>query len=283
MGIKPIVVGADGSEQSLRAVGWAAREAVRRDVPLRIVSVLTLKKRTGSLTPAETPAGTTCTAAGKILADAADRAAMAAHRLTIDTSLLTGYPGLVLAGLTGQASMIVVGSRSAGGRPAITTGAVRGYLATHASCPVVIGGDETAIVHHQIIVGIRDPGACEAPLGFAFEEASLRAARLVAVQAWYWFRPAGTQRGVMDSGQISADALTRLFLLLESWREKYPDVEVGEEILHARAGRALADASSAADLLVLGRQGGRGNLDSPAGPVTRAVLHYAHGPVAIVG
>lgn len=32
-----IVVGTDGSEESLRAVEWAAQEARRRGVPLRIV------------------------------------------------------------------------------------------------------------------------------------------------------------------------------------------------------------------------------------------------------
>ena len=36
-----IVVGVDGSKQSLRAVDWAADEAVRRNVPLRILYVVT--------------------------------------------------------------------------------------------------------------------------------------------------------------------------------------------------------------------------------------------------
>ena len=36
---RPIVVGADGSEESLRAVDWATSEAARRAVPLRIVTV----------------------------------------------------------------------------------------------------------------------------------------------------------------------------------------------------------------------------------------------------
>ena len=38
MAAKPIVAGTDGSEESLRAVDWAAREAVLRGAPLRIVS-----------------------------------------------------------------------------------------------------------------------------------------------------------------------------------------------------------------------------------------------------
>ena len=35
----PIIVGTDGSEPSLRAVDWAAREAAARGLPLRMVSV----------------------------------------------------------------------------------------------------------------------------------------------------------------------------------------------------------------------------------------------------
>ena len=38
MAAKPIVAGTDGSEESLRAVGSAAREAALRGAPLRIVS-----------------------------------------------------------------------------------------------------------------------------------------------------------------------------------------------------------------------------------------------------
>ena len=39
MSARPIVVGTDGSEESLRAVDWATGEAARRAVPLRIVTV----------------------------------------------------------------------------------------------------------------------------------------------------------------------------------------------------------------------------------------------------
>ena len=45
MAAKPIVAGTDGSEESLRAVDWAAREAVLRGAPLRIVSAAALLPR----------------------------------------------------------------------------------------------------------------------------------------------------------------------------------------------------------------------------------------------
>ena len=45
MASKPIVAGTDGSEESLRAVDWAAREAVLRGAPLRIVAAAALPPR----------------------------------------------------------------------------------------------------------------------------------------------------------------------------------------------------------------------------------------------
>jgi nucleotide-binding universal stress UspA family protein len=42
MAAKPIVVGTDGSEESLRAADWAADEATLNAVPLRIVSAALL-------------------------------------------------------------------------------------------------------------------------------------------------------------------------------------------------------------------------------------------------
>jgi nucleotide-binding universal stress UspA family protein len=48
MAPKPIVTGTDGSEESLRAVDWAAREAALRGAPLRIVAAPALLPRMAS-------------------------------------------------------------------------------------------------------------------------------------------------------------------------------------------------------------------------------------------
>ena len=73
----------------------------------------------------------------------------------------------------------------------------------------------------------------------------------------------------------------RLEDMLHAWQEKYPGVETSTEIMHAHPGRLLAGASARADLVVLGRSGG-GTDGSSVGTVTHAVLHHAHGPVAVV-
>lgn len=282
MAIKPIVVGTDGSEPSLRAVDWAAREAVLRDVPLRIVSVCAIEPRINWVTPPGSIRGTLCETAGKALQEAGGRADTVAHGLTIDTSLLVGEPAPVLADTAGNTLMLVVGSAGMSGPGTTSFGSVSRYAAAHAPGTVVIHRDE-ARVQHRIVVGIRDVDDSEAALDFAFDEACHRGAHLLAVQAWYWMRPAGANGSAVTSKRVSTEAFARLARLLEPWQEKYPGVEAGAEVIHARPGRALAEITASADLLVLGRHRGHlASTDSPLGPVTHAVLGHAHGPVALV-
>src|SRR5579871_6366173 len=76
MTTQPIVAGVDGSEESLRAAEWAAREATARKTALRIVSAPALPPRM-SPDPAgrETVAGVIHLATRDALARAAERAA----------------------------------------------------------------------------------------------------------------------------------------------------------------------------------------------------------------
>jgi nucleotide-binding universal stress UspA family protein len=281
MAIKPIVVGTDGSKPSLRAVDWAAREAVLHDVPLRIVSVCTIEPRTNWLIPPRSGCGSLCETAVRALQEAGDRADMAAHGLTIDTSLLVGEPAPVLADAAANTLMLVVGSGGTSGLDTTALGSVTRYAAAHAPCTVVIHRDE-APARHRVVVGIRDVNDSDAALDFAFDEASHRGAHLLAVQAWYGSRPAG-EGSVIKPKRASSGAFLRLARLLEPWQEKYPEVEAGAEVIHARPRHALTEITASADLLVLGRHAGRlASTDSPLGPITLALLEHAHAPIAIV-
>jgi nucleotide-binding universal stress UspA family protein len=288
MTVKPIIAGTDGSEESLRAVEWAAREAVLRKAALRIVSVPLLPPR---MTPdpagREAVAGIITRTARHALANGMERASQLEPGLTVDTELVeSGSPARALLDHAADAAMIVLGSRGAGGLSAMVLGSVSRYLATHAPCPVVIAREETMAVHREIAVGVRDPGNAAAALGFAFEEAAIRKARLLVVHAWFWFLPGvqpaevltGAQRAAFDPREVSAGAATALEDMLAPWREKYPGVQTGWEVVHAQPARVLASESARADLVVLGRQ-----QDGPAvGSVTHAVLSHAHGPVVTV-
>jgi nucleotide-binding universal stress UspA family protein len=273
MACRPILVGASGSEQSLCAVNWAAREAALRSVPLRIVSVIPAGPGAHWPTAGGARPASLRHAATESLIDAAISASWSVPELTIDTALLTGDPGPVLADLGRRASMLVAGSR-------VASGPVSRYLSAHAPCPVVLHRDPAAPAQ-QVVVGVREPSGSEAPLAFAFDEASHRGAHLLVMQAWHWLPPSGNS--TLTPAQLSAQALIRLHQLLEPWQEKYPGMEVGEEIIHGHPGRVLASLTATADLLVLGRHAHPvGGTDAALGSVSQAVLGHAHGPVAIV-
>ena len=290
---KPIVAGTDGSGDSLRAVEWAAREAALRRAPLLVVSVPALSPRMSWHQPSGKPDAVT--EAGHesyacALAAAAERASELEPELAIQTRLLFGPPAPTLAETTTDASMLVVGSRGAGLFSALVLGSASRYAATHGRCPVVVERQRPAYPKGEIVVGVGDLDQTDAALRFAFEEADLRGARLVVMHAWSCFvpdagtgsHPDGPERAVNHSGHhLYHGMAARLEDLLAGWREKYPAVETGTEIMHAHPGHLLAQASEHADLVVLGRQpsptGGSG-----AGSVIHAVLHHARGPVAVV-
>ena len=272
MAMKPIIVGTDGSQESLRAAEWAAREAALRGAPLRIVAIPVLPPRmTPNPATPDTVAGLIEHSTSRALAAAAQQAAALEPDLAIETQLLEGAPADVLVAAGQDASMLVLGSRGAGGFSALILGSVSRYVATHAPVPVVVAREEITAEHREIVVGVRDPAHAAAALGFAFEEAALRKARLLAVHAWSWSVPGHTE--------VAAEENTRLESAMNAWREKFPDVEARWEVMHAHPGRVLAGSSARADLVVLGRHAPG---DSHVRGVTHAVLSHAHGPVVSV-
>jgi nucleotide-binding universal stress UspA family protein len=275
MATKPVIAGADGSQESLRAVEWAAREAVLRGTSLRIVTIAVLPRRMAPnpATP-DTVAGTIEHSMSQALAAAAQRAAAVAPALSVDTQLMDGSPDEVLIGIAPDASMLVLGSRGSGGFSALILGSVSRYVATNAPVPVVVAREETTAADREIVVGVRDPGQAAAALEFGFQEAALRQARLLAVHA----RP-GSFSGRRED---QAEESSRLESAVTTWREKFPEVEARSEVMHAHPGRVLAGSSARADLVVLGRHGPGEPHTRGVGSVTHAVLSHAHGPVVSV-
>ena len=118
MASKPIVAATDGSEESLRAVDWAAREAALRGAPLRIVSAAAVLPRMASrVDTSEEYADVTDVLLkdrDQTLAAAAERAAKAAPGLLIDTDQLSGAAAQAITDSGSGALMLVVGSRGRG-------------------------------------------------------------------------------------------------------------------------------------------------------------------------
>jgi nucleotide-binding universal stress UspA family protein len=284
-----IMAGTDGSDRSLQAVEWAAREAALRGAMLRIVSVPALAPlMSWQRAPHGTPdvvARVLRDSCEQALASAVARAAEVEPGLSVATARLSGRPAEALADAAADAEMLVVGSRGTGGFAALVLGSVSRYVATTAQAPVVVAREENVPAHHEVVVGLQDLDQ-PAAIGFAFEEAMLRKAKLRAVHAWASFLPemrlTPSERPGADAREVTAEAAGWLADLLTFWRERYPKVEVIEDALHAQPGRALAGASAGADLVVLGRSDPEDSGCMRTGAVIHAVLHHAHCPVAIV-
>ncbi len=279
MATRPVVAGVDGSEQSLQAVEWAAMEAKRHGLPLRIVSAPALLPRVHSYH--ESPAAVSNALRGisaRALAAALTRSEEVAPGLYLSTELLSGSPAMAVAECGAEAAMLVVGARGAGGFTAMVLGSVSRYVASRAECPVVVVREEAMAVHREIAVGVRDPQGTTEALAFAFEEAAMRHADLVAVHAWSRLPSSVSLRAETET----AAAESRLTAALDRWRDKYPDVRVRQDVIHGHPARVLASYSARADLVVIGRHRHPDGGGPGIGSIQHAVLDHAHGPVAVV-
>jgi nucleotide-binding universal stress UspA family protein len=286
MSAKPIVAATDGSEESLRAVDWAAREAVLRGAPLRIVSAAAQVHRLrgghemsgGGDDPV---AATVRQYRDQALVTATERAAQTAPGLLIDADKLDGLPGEAVTEAGSGALMLVVGSRGSGAFAALVLGSVSRYAAIHAACPVVVVREAPESARRQVGIGIGDLEN-SASLTFAFEEATLRKASLIAIHSWHFadsdISRAGSAFTEPERRVAETETAQRLEQLLDNWRAKYPDVAVSQDVVHGHPGRALAGLSARADLVVLGRRAAHHG----PGSVVHAVLSHAHGPVVTV-
>ena len=285
MSAKPIVAATDGSAESMRAVDWAVREATLRGAPLRIVSAAALLPRMiggHAMSGHDAEGDARRIKRDQALAAAAERAAKSAPGLLIDADAVDGRPGEAVTNSGSGALMLVVGSRGTGEFAAMILGSVSRHAATHASCPVVVVRAAAEPERRLVGIGI-DEEENPAALAFAFEEAALRQASLIAIHSWHTPDADLSRAGPIFSEEpirhgAETEAANRLGELLDKWQARYPGVTVSQDVVHGHPGRALVGLSARADLVVLGRRAGH---HGPAS-VTHAVLSHAHGPVVTV-
>lgn len=285
---RPITAGIDGTEESLAALGWAAREAVRRDLPLRVVHAWRFEAGgavdTGDRATQE-----------QWVRDAVGEAARAVRErhaeLAVTTDVLEGDPVETLTAVAAEAEMLVLGSRGHGRIMGFLVGSVGQQVIVGAGRPIVFvrAGDKASseVAGHEIVVGQQgDPEDSAAALGFAFETAARRGATVRAVRAWalppvFAYSPASLQL-LDEAGGLEPYEQKSLAAALAPWRERYPDVHVVEHVEMGSAGQVLLSVSGTAQLMVVGRRARRTAVGTRIGSVAYGVLHHADCPVAVV-
>jgi nucleotide-binding universal stress UspA family protein len=130
--VEAIVVGVEGSPDSLRALDWAAEAARLRSAPLRIVHAYHVAGGPGT-------AALLDERAQAMLDAAVDRATALAPGIDVTAEVARGESAAqALIGRTNGAALLVVGSRGLGGFPGLLMGSVAEQCLRHASCPVVV-------------------------------------------------------------------------------------------------------------------------------------------------
>lgn len=296
--LPPVIVGVDGSAESLAAAEWSAREAVRRDRPLRLVHAWNWHPRQGAGEPA--------TAAQRYLArralrQAEDRIRRTCPGVKLDDEQIEGPATTALLHAAEQADLLVLGSRGLSGFTGFLVGSVALGVVARAVRPVVLvraegeasdehlpaddGSPSTRTGYRDVVLGIDLGDPCDEVIEFAFEAARLRGARLHVVHAWQAPSPIGLGAGdigLVDGPAQADEWLGFLTAVLQAWRDKYPEVVVAETVTEGRAQSVLVRAATGASLLVVGRRTTERPTVPRTGPVTHAAIHHVGCPVAVV-
>ncbi len=287
----PIVVGVDGSASALHAVRWAAREAARRNAPLRLVHVCQVApvRHPRRVTPPREFHDAVLAQGRYWLNQAAGAARTAVPAVTLSTDLRDGLVSDVLVHESVTAQLVVLGSRGLGGFSGLLVGSVAVALSAHGHCPVVVlhasTMDGVPRETGPVVVGVDGSALSDDAVRFAFESAAERGVPLVAVHTWLDMNLAGNWSALpwtVDWEWVRADETRLLDESLAAWRDKYPDIDVRKVVERDRPEHALLTAAAGAQLVVVGSRG-RGALTGLGlGSVSQALLHHAECPVAVV-
>lgn len=284
---RPVAVGVDGSTSSVRAVEWAAREAARRHAPLVILHVY-------ALLPAAVPHATMLRPyrdalaenGRQWLAEAALAAREAQPGIEPETELIRGWAAEQLIARSASCGLVVLGSRGLGGFTGMVVGSTAVAVSTHGHCPVVVvRGPDAAAEGRQdaaVLVGVDGSQAGRAAIDFAFEAASTRDARLVAVHAWSDLPAATAVELLGDWEAIREHESELLSEQLNAYQARFPTVSVEQLVVCDRPAHTLLEQAKGAQLVVVGSRGRGGFRGLLLGSTSQALIHHSPCPVAVV-
>jgi nucleotide-binding universal stress UspA family protein len=274
--IHGILAGCDGSPGSEQALGWAVREARWRGTVLTVCH---------AWAPGDVPAHPGDGGASDHRQRTGEQNLAGGLRFAHNTMgpgkvrplLAAGPAARVLCGYSGDAAMVVVGSRGCGGLPGMLLGSVSQQVCAHARGRVVVvrghWHQAAGYVPGPVVAGADGSAPSRAAIAFAAEEAALRAVPLLAVCAL-----ADTPGSLGGAGRMQ-EAFDRD---IAQWEKEHPELTILRQVTPGQPRTALLDAASDAQLLVVGSRGRGGLTGMLLGSVSQAILHHAPCPVGVV-
>ncbi|WUP30965.1 universal stress protein [Streptomyces europaeiscabiei] len=285
----PVVVGVDGSPSSLDAVQVAAGEAGLRGVGLRLVHAFGWPSM--RLPPGGPPWNPAMAGVRELVDDtlieAEERARRAVSQVDVTRVVTVGEPLMVLEIESRTASLVVVGSRGLGAFGSLLLGSTAVHLTAHGRCPVLVvrGRPDSG---GPVLLAVDGSSAGEGAVEFAFAEASLRGADMVALHVWNtrseraYEGPGDSLNAMVDIERLRQEEQQLLDKTLAPWQERHPRLAMERRLVRSRVRPALIEATRDAQLVVVGARGRGGFAGLLLGSVSQALLHHAHCPVAVV-
>ncbi|NMO88224.1 universal stress protein [Actinomycetospora sp. TBRC 11914] len=263
-----LLVGVDDHPATLRAVGWAAREAVLRGAELDLVQV---HPPGGSDPDPHAPSGR---ASG--LLDHARRAAHdVAANLVVRLSVVEGAVGPALAEAAADALLLVTGSRIPERGYAPGVGRTIAHLLAHAPCPVVVvpqNWTPRSVHVGDVVVGIDGSEPSVGAAAFAAVTAERWGVPLTAVTVGPWI----DEDDEIELRRWLAESVAGL-------PADHPDLRIHELVRSGIAAEELIRAAGPRGRLLVLASSGRGTLGKALlGSTCRDVIALTRCPVAVL-
>ncbi len=283
-----ILVGIDGSSSSLQALTWAVNEAQLRNLPLRLAHAVDFESFAMGFNPGASESFFKYleTTGQRFLDEALDHVQVLDPDLEVILTRVAGRPARVLADLSKDAFLTVVGSTGLNAFMGLLAGSVSVALTAHGHSPVVVVRAPGVPVTGTVVVGISGAPDSEDAIAWAFEEASMRGAELVAVLVWsympayfYYVEPPWNDL----TGRAREEQQEMLLAeRLAGWQEKFPDVVVRRITALGNPAQVLLSHAQHAQLLVAGSHGHGDVTGLFLGATSHRLIHHANCPVLVV-
>ncbi|MEU5939940.1 universal stress protein [Micromonospora sp. NPDC047548] len=258
----PVVVGVGPSPQCTEVVRQAAREAAAHGRELVLLHAFNWQ----AAFEGESVAGTRAEA-DELISQAGAIAAEVEPEVSVSAEIVEGAPVAALTRRSESAFLLAIGDGGmAGCGDCVPADAPAVQLAARAGCPVLVVRRDPPVAG-PVLIGVDGSASSRTALGFAFDCAARREARLLAVRI--------VEPGRADDGD---DVLVEA--VAEAGR-RHPAVAAECHTVRGDPGTVLVEQSRSAQVALVGARGDeawRGML----GAVSQTLLYHAPSPVIVV-
>ncbi|MCV7289311.1 universal stress protein [Mycolicibacterium wolinskyi] len=245
-----VVVGIDGSQSALDAAIWAVKEAVSRDIPLRLIY---------AIDPTDNGSDHECAARALATAELAIRQAYTAVEATeqpvkIELEVVQDKPIEALFEASRSAAMLCVGATGRDDAARGRIGATAATVAKSAHCPVAVVRTPASGAGGILVEFDGRPSSTTA-LQAGVDEARLRGAPLCVMTTWqHRYSDMYDASALEDRNRLAQAQLDRR---LTRWRRRYPELTVQTVAGDGSALDYLAAHRDSVQLVVVGPEHGR--------------------------